>query len=177
MTTRLIILNGASSTGKSGIARCLQAILPDPWLTLGVDDLIHAMPRPLTRSVAGIEVSGDGVITIGQVFRDLEVAWRRGVAEMAGAGARVIVDDVFLGGGASQQRWREATADLEVLWVAVRCDPVAGVGREIARADRVAGQHVSQAAIVHLGVDYDLEVDTTHAESMECATTIAARVK
>ncbi len=35
MTTQLIVLNGGPSSGKSGIARCLQAILPDPWLTLG----------------------------------------------------------------------------------------------------------------------------------------------
>lgn len=31
--------------------------------------------------------------------------------------------------------------------------------------------------LVHQGVDYDLEVDTTHAESMACARTIAARVR
>jgi chloramphenicol 3-O phosphotransferase len=35
----------------------------------------------------------------------------------------------------------------------------------------------SQADLVHQGVAYDLEVDTTHAESMECARTIAAHVK
>jgi chloramphenicol 3-O-phosphotransferase len=29
MTTQVIVLNGGSSSGKSGIARCLQAILPD----------------------------------------------------------------------------------------------------------------------------------------------------
>jgi chloramphenicol 3-O phosphotransferase len=35
----------------------------------------------------------------------------------------------------------------------------------------------SQAEVVHQGVTYDLEVDTTHAEAMECARTIAAHVK
>ena len=38
------MLNGGSSSGKSGIARCLQAILPDPWLAFGTDNLIQAMP-------------------------------------------------------------------------------------------------------------------------------------
>ncbi|WP_366942366.1 hypothetical protein [Amycolatopsis sp.] len=28
--TEMIVLNGGSSSGKSGIARCLQAVLPDP---------------------------------------------------------------------------------------------------------------------------------------------------
>jgi chloramphenicol 3-O phosphotransferase len=35
----------------------------------------------------------------------------------------------------------------------------------------------SQAEMVHRGVSYDLEVDTTHGESMECAQAIAARVE
>jgi len=35
---------------------------------------------------------------------------------------------------------------------------------------------VSQADIVHQGVHYDLEVDTTHTEFMACARTIAAQV-
>jgi chloramphenicol 3-O phosphotransferase len=33
-----------------------------------------------------------------------------------------------------------------------------------------------QAHVVHEGVGYDLEVDTTHTESLVCAQTIAARV-
>jgi chloramphenicol 3-O phosphotransferase len=34
----------------------------------------------------------------------------------------------------------------------------------------------SQAEVVHRGVFYDLEVDTTHAESMECARAVAVHV-
>jgi chloramphenicol 3-O phosphotransferase len=44
MATQVIVLNGGSSSGKTGIARCLQAILPQPWLRLGVDDLVDALP-------------------------------------------------------------------------------------------------------------------------------------
>jgi chloramphenicol 3-O phosphotransferase len=35
----------------------------------------------------------------------------------------------------------------------------------------------SQAEMVHRGVVYDLEVDTTHTESLDCARAIAAQVK
>ncbi|WP_460358412.1 phosphotransferase-like protein [Actinoallomurus acanthiterrae] len=38
------------------------------------------------------------------------------------AGARIIIDDVFLGGAASQQRWQQALAGPAALWVGVRCD-------------------------------------------------------
>ena len=60
-----------------------------------------------------------------------------------------------------------------------RC-PVRGAvaaGREVARGDRVTGMAASQAELVHRGMVYDLEVDTTHAEAMECARTIAARLR
>lgn len=96
---------------------------------------------------------------------------------MARAGARVIVDEVFLGGAYSQQRWQEALGELRVLWVGVRCDAAVAAGREVARGDRTVGMAASQAEVVHQGVVYDLEVDTTHAEAMECARTIAARAK
>ena len=64
-----------------------------------------------------------------------------------------------------------------MLWVGVRCDGAVAAGREIARGDRVTGMAASQADLVHRGVTYDLEVDTTHTESMECARAIAARVR
>jgi chloramphenicol 3-O phosphotransferase len=50
----LIVLNGGSSSGKSGIVRCLQEILPDPWLAFGVDSFIDAMPAAMQASDAGI---------------------------------------------------------------------------------------------------------------------------
>jgi chloramphenicol 3-O phosphotransferase len=177
VTTQVIVLNGCSSSGKTGIARCLQAILPDPWLSLGVDMFIKTMPFTLQVSAAGIEVASDGVITIGPQFRALEAAWIEGVAAMARAGAGVIVDEVFLGGAAAQRRWREALGTLEVLWVGVHCDLAVAAGREIARGDRVPGMAAAQADLVHQGVVYDLEVDTTHTEAMECARVIAASVQ
>jgi chloramphenicol 3-O phosphotransferase len=35
----------------------------------------------------------------------------------------------------------------------------------------------SQAGLVHQGVVYDLQVDTTHAEALDCARAIAARAQ
>ncbi|MFD7921309.1 chloramphenicol phosphotransferase CPT [Streptomyces sp. NPDC059740] len=176
MTADVIVLNGGSSSGKSGIARCLQAVLPEPWLALGTDTLVDAMPASMRASDAGIEFAPDGRVAIGPEFRALEAAWIEGVAAMARAGARVIVDEVFLGGADSQGRWRKALGGLRVVWVGVRCDSAVAAGREVARGDRVAGMAASQADVVHRGVVYDLEVDTTHAESMQCARTIAARL-
>ncbi|MCB8907250.1 MULTISPECIES: chloramphenicol phosphotransferase CPT [unclassified Streptomyces] len=176
MTTQMIIINGGSSAGKSGIVRCLQAVLPDPWLAFGVDSLIDAMPLRMQSSDDGIAFGADGGVNIGTEFRALEGAWAQGVVTMARAGARVIIDDVFLGGAAAQDRWRNVVGDLDVLWVGVRCASHVAEGREVARGDRVTGMAAQQADLVHRGVDYDVEVDTTHTESLECARAIASHV-
>lgn len=177
MPTQVIVLNGGSSSGKSGIARCLQAILPEPWLSLSVDDLIDAMPPSLSDSESGIAFGPRGEVEVGDAFRQVEAAWMTGLAAMARAGVRIIIDDVFLGGAASQERLRAHLDGLDVLWVGVRCDPAIAAAREIARGDRVDGMAASQAEAVHEGVTYDLEVDTSHTEALECARAIAARVR
>ncbi|MGW6861326.1 chloramphenicol phosphotransferase CPT [Streptomyces xanthophaeus] len=176
MKTQVIVLNGGSSSGKSGIARCLQAVLPGAWLVLGADTLVDAMPAALREGGGGIGFGADGEVTVGPEFRTLEAAWIEGVAAMARAGAPVVVDEVFLGAAASQQRWRKALEGLGVLWVGVRCASAVAADREIARGDRIPGMAASQAEVVHRGMYYDLEVDTAHTEAMECARAIAARV-
>ncbi|MFD0342619.1 chloramphenicol phosphotransferase CPT [Streptomyces sp. NPDC127117] len=172
----MIVLNGGSSSGKSGIARCLQAVLPDPWLTLGVDTLIEAMPESMRESDTGIDFAPDGEVVVGAGFRTLETAWIEGVTAMARAGAGVIVDEVFLGGAESQQRWQKALDGLGVLWVGVRCESAVAAARELTRGDRVLGMAAAQAELVHRGVVYDLEVDTTRSEPTECAEIIAAHM-
>ncbi|MFF7215424.1 chloramphenicol phosphotransferase CPT [Streptomyces sp. NPDC008238] len=181
MAYQVIVLNGGSSSGKSGIARCLQAVLlPEPWLTFGTDTLVDGLPAGLrgsgAGSGAGIGFGADGSVSVGDAFKALDEAWTSGIAAMARAGAKVVVDEVFLGGAASQDRWRRALDGLAVLWVGVRCPPDVAAGRETARGDRVAGMAAAQAEAVHRGVVYDLEVDTSHTESMECARIVAARV-
>lgn len=175
--TRVIVLNGGSSAGTTALARALQAVLPEPWLTVGVDTLIDAMPAALRDGDGdGIGFPDGGGVVVGPEFRALEDAWIVGVAAMARAGAHVIVDEVFLGGAESQARWRRALDGVGVLWVGVRCDAGEAARREAARGDRVTGMAAAQADLVHRGVAYDLEVDTTHTSPEQCARTVAERL-
>ncbi|WP_284745651.1 chloramphenicol phosphotransferase CPT [Amycolatopsis sp. RTGN1] len=173
MPAEVIILNGGSSSGKTTLARALQAVLPGAWLTFGTDTLVDAMPGAGT----DIEIGTDGEVTVGEAFRSIEAAWIAGLAAMVRAGARLVVDEVFLGGAASQRRWLTAFDGLDVLWVGVRCDAAVAEARERARGDRIIGMAARQADLVHRGVRYDLEVDTTHDEPMTCAKVVAARVR
>jgi chloramphenicol 3-O phosphotransferase len=170
VTARLIIINGGSSSGKTGIVRCLQAVLPEPWLAFSVDDFVEALPAVMA---GGIEFGPDGEVSVGPAFRELEAAWTAGIVAMCRAGGRAIVDDVFLGGASSQQRWRNASGDLGTVFAGVHCDPAVAAGRELARGDRARGMAEQQAYAVHQGVTYDVEVDSSHAESIDCARRIA----
>ena len=173
---QVIILNGGSSSGKTSIATSLQDILPDSWLRLGVDTLVDALPRRLLTEDTGLEFGDDGSVRPGSEFQRLESAWMRGIAAMARAGARIIYDDVFLSGADARDRWRAALADVAVLWVGVRCDPAVAAAREQARGDRVPGMAQLQAQTVHLGIVYDIDVDTTEMSAEACAQLIAQRV-
>lgn len=177
VTTQVIVLNGGSSSGKSGIARCLQAVLPDPWLSLSVDTFVDALPVAMRASEDGIDFADDGRVHVGHEFRALEATWIAGIAAMARAGARVIVDEVFLGGAQSQGRWLAALGDIDTLWVGVRCAAEVAAAREAARGDRVHGMAAGQAELVHRGVHYDLEVDTTRTDAMTCANVIFAHLR
>ena len=174
MSADIVVLNGGSSSGKTSLGRCLQELLPVPWLMLGVDDLIAAMPARRDDSV--ISFAPDGTISVGPGFRRLEAGWYDGIAAMARSGVGVIVDEVFLGGGSSQARLRRALSGLAVLWVGVRCDPAVAAAREAGRNDRVPGMATAQADVVHQGVYYDIEVDTTDSSALECAQRIKALV-
>ncbi|MEU7004845.1 chloramphenicol phosphotransferase CPT [Nonomuraea sp. NPDC046570] len=177
MTTQVIVLNGGSSAGKSEIVRNLQAVLPQPWLAIGgVDSMIGVMPESMMTSEAGIKIASDGGVTVGPEFLEVQAAWRAGIAAMARAGARIIIDDVLLGGAEAQREWQKVLDGLDVLWVGVRCDGAVAAERERARGDRVPGMAEAQAEAVHDGMVYGLEVDTTRTESLACAKTIAALI-
>lgn len=174
MTGRIIVLNGGSSSGKTDIARNVQIAMPEVWLGLSVDTLIHALPPKSNESPRGIDVDANGSISLGPEFFAAERAWRYGVATLAHAGANVIIDDVFLRGAQSQHPWERALEGLSVLWVGVVCSAQVAQERELARGDRVQGMAALQAEAVHRGVRYDLTVNTEIASARECAALIVA---
>ena len=78
--TSMIVLNGGSSSGKSSIARALQEILPDLWLTFGVDVLIEALPGRGEDPRSGLVLEPDGTVTVSPEFRALQDIWYEGLA-------------------------------------------------------------------------------------------------
>jgi chloramphenicol 3-O phosphotransferase len=174
MGVEVIVLNGGSSSGKSSIATCLQEQLDGTWLTLGIDDLIRALSHgPHDRGAGGtLTITPEGSVVVGEAFRAAELAWYEGLAAIARAGTGLIVDEVFLGGGASQARLQRALEGLAVVWVGVRCHAAVAEARELQRGDRTIGQARDQAERVHRGVRYDMVVETDGASPGDCARAI-----
>ena len=50
---RIILLNGASSSGKSTLARAMQQALPEPFLHVSSDHLVDSGMLPARRDPAG----------------------------------------------------------------------------------------------------------------------------
>lgn len=176
LAVRVIVLNGGSSSGKSSIARALQDLLSDIWLTFGVDAFIDALPGHSDSPRADIAYRPDGAVETGPGFRAREDAWREGLAAMARAGAPLIFDEVFLSGAAAQRAMRATLRGLRVLWVGVHCDAAVAADREAQRPDRIPGMARAQADRVHVGMSYDIEVDTTAMSPEACARLVAAHV-
>jgi chloramphenicol 3-O phosphotransferase len=191
MTTpgRVVILNGASSAGKSTIAerfRAARAAKGDWWLLIAVDDFYSRMPPqwfsggdhvgPFSHEGIRFEPSPNGlVVRLGDVGRQLFAAYHRTVAVWARAGFNVLVDEVAVDEECVID-WRDALAGLRVTWVAIRCDPDVAEARERARGDRVEGLARGLSAIVHMFAPYDFELDTTESSADRVSAQLASIV-
>lgn len=156
---RVLILNGGSSAGKTTLGRSLQSALSDTWLLLGLDLLIWTLPPRMINHANGLSVH-EGVIVRGDLFMSLYAGFQSAVATLARSGVNVLLDDLTLDGTVDQQRWSEVLQGLDVLWVGVRCAPAIAAEREARRQSRLPGIACHQAESVHVGVRYDVEVDT-----------------
>jgi chloramphenicol 3-O phosphotransferase len=160
---RIVLLNGASSSGKSSIGRALLPLLPDPWFLVPVDAIGAMRSTVHARVLDATEIAA--------MLRRTRLGYHRAVAALASAGNDVIMDYPL------NERWRLAdlltTLDgYDVTLVEVRCDPQELERRERARGDRPAGLARSQTAVYGIG-ELDIAVDTTSKSAEECAMTIA----
>lgn len=159
---RVILLSGASSSGKSSIGRALQEALPTPWFLMSVDAFGAMRSTPRTQVLDHAETDA--------MLRRTRLGYHRGVAAMASVGNDVIMDYPL------SERWRlddllEVLDGHDVTLVDVRCSPDELDRRERARGDRPQGLARSQHVFAH--DDRDIVVDTTGASAQDCAADIA----
>jgi chloramphenicol 3-O phosphotransferase len=178
---RIIYLNGTSSAGKSSIAAALQEILAEPYLHLGIDTFLRMLPlryRPGGPQGPSWALLPDGGVrpVPGELARRLRSGMYHAVAALVRAGNNVILDDVINGPDALQEAV-ELLGDFDVLFVGIHCPLAILEERERAREERRPGTARGMLAGAHAHGLYDLEIDTSVASPMKCASQIERHLR
>jgi len=175
MTGRVILLHGTSSSGKSTVARAIQALSDDPWIRLGIDAVWNAVDERWmehgSRSAEGFHWSEDGTIAPGPVGQRIAAGMRAAVAALARAGNDVVADDVFVDPG-WLSAWRAELTGIRLLLVGVFAPLHLLEERERSRGNRISGEARAQFEVIHRGVGYDITVDTSDRTPEQCARAI-----
>ena len=160
---RILLLDGASSAGKSTLARALQAQLPEPFWHWSIDHLLASGTLPRER----IDRGDFAWAEMREAFFD---GFHRSIPALASAGNDLIVEHI-VETAAWSRRLDELLAPFDVFRVGLRCPLLELERRERERGDRREGSAREDDAITHGFVAYDLEVDSTQP-----VDAVAARV-
>ncbi|HEY3898163.1 MAG TPA: hypothetical protein VGM54_06095 [Chthoniobacter sp.] len=162
--TIAIVLNGASSSGKTSIARAIQHLSVTPVLHASLDtftDMFHWAAIPDEEQKRSCHRAG-----VANFHRALPI--------LAGCGFPVVIDHVF-----EESQWYldciEALKGTETHLIGVRCPLSELERRERTRPDRRGGLARFQIDRVHEGKVYALEVDTSIDSVDVCAEKVLAR--
>jgi chloramphenicol 3-O phosphotransferase len=178
---RVILLNGASSAGKSSLARDLQKILDEPYMHVGIDMVFDMIPKkckceesPRLKAYLWTPTH-NGVpevhINVGLLGHRIMSAFHKACAAFCASGISLIIDHVLL-----EPNWAKECLTLfsryDLWFVGVVCPVHVLEMRERERGDRQIGLARATAFRVHEGKSYDMVVDTSLASSYECANQI-----
>ena len=175
MSGTVVVINGASSSGKSSILLALQEASPQPYMDMGVDRFISMLParylrRPLWDDVLGVATEP------GAAGRALFSGMHQAIAAMARLGNNVVADHVLVTPSWVQE-CAVLFADLPAYLIGVRCPLDLLEQRERQRKNRTLGQARLQFDLVRQYCRYDLELDTSRLSPQECAHRILARLE
>ena len=166
---RVILLNGASSSGKSSLAKALQSAMSEPFLHISSDQFVAAGVLPERRDGGG---PFDWWHQVRPRFFD---GFHRCLPALAAAGNDLIVDHII-----EFRSWRRHLAsllsDVDVFLVGVHCDLAELDRRERHRGDRRRGEGRTHVTVdrIHTFGPYDFEVDTTAGISGDLVQSVIA---
>lgn len=147
---KIILLTGAVCADKRSIAQALQAVLPEPYLYIGLEQLTGLLPA-LSAPPSGVP-SGQAIIGLHQT-----------IAALSCAGNHVTADQSLIEAGWTYE-CTQMLGKLPLWVVAVRCPATAGTASEAAYNDRTPDV-------------YDLAVDPAQYTPRECALQIKQRMQ
>ncbi len=153
MIGKIILLNGASSSGKSTLARGLQSTLDEPFWHFSIDHLIAANVLPKGR----IE---DGEFPWHDLRPHFFEGFHRCLPALAAAGNNLIVEHI-VETEAWMHRLLRLLSQVDVFFVGVHCPLPELERREIERGNRRVGEARADFETTHAFGIYDFEILST----------------
>jgi len=163
--SRVVLLNGPPSCGKTTVARALQRTLAEPWFHRSLDDFRAGYLDEHWRS-------DDGTL-----FDRVVAGYLPSLRALALAGNSLIAEAVIT--PTRVGIYVETFRDLDVTLIGIRCPLEVAVERERARTDRLNGPIELPAdafAAVHAGMGYDLDIDTSTSTAEVIADAIVSYI-
>ena len=163
---RIILLNGASSSGKSSLARAVQARIEEPFWHISIDHLRDSGVLPTARIRSGEFQWTAMRDAFFEGFEQSLLAYVR-------CGNNLIVEHIM-----ESRAWLLRLAGLlagqDVFFVGLHCDLGELERREAARGDRRIGDARRDFHQVHSYCRYDAELDSAVAPEANADRLIAA---
>jgi chloramphenicol 3-O phosphotransferase len=163
---KIILLNGASSSGKSSIARAVQGKIDEPFWHISIDHLRDAGVLPLARIRSGEFKWAD-------MRQEFFVGFENSLVAYVNAGNSLIVEYII-----EDKEWLKRVArtldGMDVFFVGIQCPLDVLESREQARGDRPLGDARRDFYTVHDQCAYDLELNSTLLPELNADILIAA---
>jgi chloramphenicol 3-O phosphotransferase len=176
--SKIIYLNGPSSSGKTTIAKALQNAFSEPFLHIGMDKIIGFMPAKMNNWEGGpaplgfsweasTDTTGHPIyqIHMGPFAKKINRTLKDIAHLLASQHYNIIIDDVAFD-VTEVEEWKDVLKNFDVLYVGVTSPLEILEQREKERGNRLLGGARGQYFKVHENVAYDLEIDT-HTHSVE----------
>jgi chloramphenicol 3-O phosphotransferase len=157
----IVVLNGASSAGKTTIARSVRTLCGERCVVLSIDQFFSSVHPERKHDWA--------------LFRSLSQILFDAARSAALQGFDVVVDTVFER-PECDDICRATLAGLTVSRVGLTCPTKVLERRELQRGDRPPGLAARQSGHVHEGCVYDMELDTSAVSAEQCAQRIAGQL-
>lgn len=164
MKQKIIFLNGASSSGKTSIAKELLKL--NSYFYLSIDDFTNKQPTEILNDKDKLKAHFPKIIS----------EFHEAIKEMSDKGRSLVIDHVL-----EKPQWykecKEALKDKQVAWVSVICSLEELGRREANRKDRASGLAKLQHETVYKSYAYDILVNTSTTTPKEAAIKIESYAK
>ncbi|OYW62962.1 MAG: chloramphenicol phosphotransferase [Bosea sp. 12-68-7] len=163
---QMILLNGASSSGKSSLARAVQATIDRPFWHISIDHLRDSGVLPSARIKSG-------EFDWRAMREPFFIGFEQSLLAYLRAGNSLIVEHIM-----ESEAWLHRLVGIlagqDVFFVGVHCDLAELERRELARCDRPIGDARRDFFQIHDYCLYDVEVDGTRPAHENAQMVIAA---